>query len=171
MIDTLFTALAELLSLQHLAYMTLGIFVGLVIGVLPALGGIAGLSLLIPFIYGMDQVSALAMLIGLVAIMPTGDTFSSILLGIPGGSSSQATVLDGFPLAKKGEAARALSTAFFSSMFGGVFGAIVLTGFVVIARPVIMAVGTAEHFQLFFHLMMLCKVAMLAPSSAPVPTS
>ena len=112
MVDTLFLALSELLSFQHLSYMFLGLFVGLLIGVLPALGGIAGLSLLIPFIYGMDQVSALAMLIGLLAIMPTGDTFSSILLGIPGGSSSQATVLDGFPLAKKGQAARALSAAF-----------------------------------------------------------
>ena len=63
MVDTLFLALSELLSFQHLSYMFLGLFVGLLIGVLPALGGIAGLSLLIPFIYGMDQVSALAMLI------------------------------------------------------------------------------------------------------------
>lgn len=163
MIDTLFTALSELLSFQHLSYMFLGIALGLAIGVLPALGGIAGLSLLIPFIYGMDQVSALAMLIGLLAIMPTGDTFSSILLGIPGGSSSQATVLDGFPLAKKGEAARALSTAFISSMFGGIFGAVVLTGFVFIARPVILAFGSAELFMLA--LLGLSMVAVLSGRS------
>lgn len=163
MIDTLLLALTELLSLQHLSYMFLGLFVGLMIGVLPALGGIAGLSLMIPFIYGMDQVSALAMLIGLLAIMPTGDTFSSILLGIPGGSSSQATVLDGFPLAKQGQAARALSTAFFSSMFGGVFGAVVLTGFVFIARPVILAFGSAELFMLA--LLGLSMVAVLSGRS------
>lgn len=163
MVDTLLQALTELLSLKHLAYMFLGLFVGLLIGILPALGGIAGLSLLIPFIYGMDQVSALAMLIGLLAIMPTGDTFSSILLGIPGGSSSQATVLDGFPLAKKGEAARALSTAFISSMFGGVFGAVVLTGFVFIARPVILAFGSAELFMLA--LLGLSMVAVLSGRS------
>ncbi|WP_225025904.1 tripartite tricarboxylate transporter permease [Xinfangfangia pollutisoli] len=163
MVDTLLQALTELLSLKHLAYMFLGLFVGLLIGILPALGGIAGLSLLIPFIYGMDQVSALAMLIGLLAIMPTGDTFSSILLGIPGGSSSQATVLDGFPLAKKGEAARALSTAFISSMFGGVFGALVLTGFVFIARPVILAFGSAELFMLA--LLGLSMVAVLSGRS------
>jgi putative tricarboxylic transport membrane protein len=162
-VDTLLQALTELLSLKHLAYMFLGLFVGLLIGILPALGGIAGLSLLIPFIYGMDQVSALAMLIGLLAIMPTGDTFSSILLGIPGGSSSQATVLDGFPLAKKGEAARALSTAFISSMFGGVFGAVVLTGFVFIARPVILAFGSAELFMLA--LLGLSMVAVLSGRS------
>ncbi|WP_232622855.1 tripartite tricarboxylate transporter permease [Pseudorhodobacter sp. MZDSW-24AT] len=163
MIDTLFLALTELLRFEHLAYMFLGLFVGLMIGVLPALGGIAGLSLMIPFIYGMDQVSALAMLIGLLAIMPTGDTFSSILLGIPGGSSSQATVLDGFPLAKQGQAARALSTAFISSMFGGVFGAVVLTGFVFIARPVILAFGSAELFMLA--LLGLSMVAVLSGRS------
>ena len=137
MVDTLLTALAALLTLQHLLYMLVGVSVGLVIGVIPGLGGIAGLSLLMPFLYGMDEVSALAMLIGLVAVIPTSDTFSSVLMGIPGSSASQATVLDGFPLARQGQAARALSAAFISSMFGGVFGAVILTGFVVIARPLI----------------------------------
>ena len=47
-----------------------------------------------PFIYGMDPVSALAMLIGLIAVIPTSDTFASVLMGIPGSSASQATVLD-----------------------------------------------------------------------------
>lgn len=49
----------------------------------------------------MDKISALAMLIGMTAVIPTADTLSSVLMGIPGGSSSQATVVDGFPLAKK----------------------------------------------------------------------
>lgn len=163
MTDILLSSLYNLLSLHHLAYMMLGISVGLVIGILPALGGIAGLSLLVPFIYGMDQVSALAMLIGLLAIMPTGDTFSSILLGIPGGSSSQATVLDGFPMAKKGQAARALSAAFISSMFGGVFGALVLTVLVLLARPIILAFGSPELFMLA--VLGLSMVAVLAGRS------
>ena len=57
--------------------------------------------MLLPFLYGMDATSALAMLIGLVAVIPTSDTFTSVLMGIPGSSASQATVLDGFPLAKR----------------------------------------------------------------------
>ncbi len=61
-------------------------------------------------------------MVGLVAVIPTSDTFSSVLLGIPGSSASQATVLDGFPLARQGHAARALSAAFASSLFGGLFG-------------------------------------------------
>jgi TctA family transporter len=165
MADVLLSALGELLQFQHIAYMLLGIVVGLAIGVLPGLGGIAGLSLLIPFLYGMDDVSALAMLIGLVAVIPTSDTFSSVLMGIPGSSASQATVLDGFPMAKKGEAARALSAAFISSMFGGIVGAVVLTGFVLIARPLILAFGSAELFML--SLLGLSMVAVLAGRSLP----
>lgn len=162
-IDTLLSALGALLSFQHLFYMLIGVSVGLVIGVIPGLGGIAGLSLLIPFLYGMNEISALAMLIGLVAVIPTSDTFSSVLMGIPGSSASQATVLDGFPLARQGQAARALSAAFISSMAGGIFGAIILTGFVVIARPLILSFGSAELFMLA--LFGLSMVAVLAGRS------
>ncbi|HUF87888.1 MAG TPA: tripartite tricarboxylate transporter permease [Thermohalobaculum sp.] len=148
MMDVFLAALADLFTLEHFLYMFVGVVIGLMVGVLPGLGGIAGLSLLIPFLYGMDAVSALAMLIGLVAVIPTSDTFASVLMGIPGSSASQATVLDGFPLAKKGQAARALSAAFVSSLFGGLVGAIILTGFVLIARPLILAFGSAELFML-----------------------
>ncbi len=163
MIEVFFAALAELLTVQHIGFMLIGVVIGLCIGVLPGLGGIAGLSLLIPFLYGMDDISALAMLIGLVAVIPTSDTFASVLMGIPGSSASQATVLDGFPLAKQGQAARALSAAFISSLFGGVFGALILTGFVLIARPLILAFGSAELFML--SLLGLSMVAVLSGRS------
>lgn len=165
MIETLAAAFATLLTFQHLSYMLLGVAVGLTIGVIPGLGGIAGLSLLMPFLYGMDDISALGMLIGLVAVIPTSDTFSSVLMGIPGSSASQATVLDGFPLAKQGQAARALSAAFVSSLFGGIVGAVILTGFVLIARPLILLFGSAELFMLA--LFGLSMVAVLAGRSLP----
>lgn len=148
MLEAMQSALTGLMAWQHLGFMMLGIAVGLAVGILPGLGGIAGMSLLMPFIYGMDLISAIAMLIGMVAVIPTGDTFTSVLMGIPGSSASQATVLDGYPLAKKGQAARALSAAFTSSLLGGIFGAILLTGFVVVARPLILAFSTAELFML-----------------------
>ena len=148
MLEAVGAALANVLSGAHLAYMLVGVGVGLIVGILPGLGGIAGMSILLPFVYGMDTVSALALLIGLLAVTPTGDTFTSVLMGIPGGAASQATILDGFPMAKRGEAARALSAAFFSSMIGGVFGALVLTAFIVVARPLILAFSSAELFML-----------------------
>ena len=127
-----------------LAYLALGVCMGLAIGVLPGLGGIAGLSLLLPFMYGMEPVLGLALMVGMVAVVPTSDTFASVLMGIPGSSASQATVLDGFPMAKKGRAARALSAAFASSLFGGLVGALFLTMFILGARPIVLLFRTPE---------------------------
>jgi TctA family transporter len=163
LLDVIGSALANVLSGTHLAYMLVGVAVGLVVGVLPGLGGIAGMSILLPFVYGMDTISALALLIGLLAVVPTGDTFASVLMGIPGSAASQATILDGFPMAKRGEGARALSAAFFGSMLGGVLGAVVLTGFILIARPVILAFSSAELFMLT--ILGLGMVGVLSGSS------
>ena len=127
-----------------LGYLVLGVVMGLCIGVFPGLGGIAGLSLLLPFMFGMEPLYGLALMVGMVAVVPTSDTFASVLMGIPGSSASQATVLDGFPLAKKGQAARALSAAFSSSLFGGLLGATFLTFFILAARPIVLAFQTPE---------------------------
>ncbi|MEL6963884.1 MAG: tripartite tricarboxylate transporter permease [Pseudomonadota bacterium] len=137
-------AFGLILTPTSIGYLCLGVVLGLSVGVFPGLGGIAGLSMLLPFIYGMDPVSGLSMMVGLVAVIPTSDTFASVLLGIPGSSASQATVLDGFPLSKQGQAARALAAAFVSSLFGGLFGAILLTFFILIARPLVLAFGLPE---------------------------
>jgi putative tricarboxylic transport membrane protein len=162
-LNELAQALAALASWTHLAHLMGGVLLGLVIGILPGLGGIVGLSLLLPFLYGMNPVSALAMLIGLVAVISTSDTFTSVMMGIPGSSASQATVMDGFPLAKQGEAARALSAAFTASLFGGLFGAVVLTVVIVVARPLILAFTSAELFMLT--VLGLSMVGVLAGNS------
>jgi TctA family transporter len=143
-----------------LGYLLLGVVMGLAVGVFPGLGGIAGLSLLLPFMFGMDPVLGLALMIGMVAVVPTSDTFASVLMGIPGSSASQATVLDGFPMAKKGQAARALSAAFTSSLFGGLVGAAFLTMFIVIARPIVLSFGLPE--MLMISILGLSMVAVLA---------
>ena len=137
-------AWALILQPVVLGYLVLGVVMGLCIGVFPGLGGIAGLSLLLPFMFGMDPILGLALMVGVVAVVPTSDTFASVLMGIPGSSASQATVLDGFPMAKKGQAARALSAAFASSLFGGLVGASFLTVFILIARPIVLEFRTPE---------------------------
>ena len=157
-------ALGEAFSLilhpTQIMYLIIGVVLGLSVGVFPGLGGIAGLSLVLPFMFGMDPVSGLALMVGLVAVVPTSDTFASVLMGIPGSSASQATVLDGFPMARKGEAARALSAAFASSLFGGLLGATVLTFFILIARPLVLSFGTPE--MLMITILGLSMVAILA---------
>lgn len=162
--DIFLQALQTLLAPSHLMFLFLGVILGLIVGILPGLGGIAGLSVLLPFVFGMDASDALAMMIGLLAPTATSDTFPSVLMGIPGTSASQATVVDGFPMAKKGEGARALGAAFTASMFGGVFGAIVLTLSVFAARPIILAMGFGE--QLLLVILALSMIGMLTGTSA-----
>jgi len=161
--EALAGALANLATVEHLMHLGLGVMLGLSIGAFPGLGGIVGLSMMMPFLYGMDTVSALATLVGLVAVIPTSDTFTSVLMGIPGSSASQATVIDGFSLAQQGQAARALAAAFAASLCGGLVGAIVLTFFVQIARPLILTFGSAELFMLA--LLGLSMVGVLSGSS------
>ena len=163
MSEALLTALANLATLDHLLHLALGVMLGLAVGAFPGLGGIAGLAILMPFLYGMDTVSALAMLVGMVAVIPTSDTFTSVLMGIPGSSASQATVLDGFPLSQQGHAARALSAAFTASLMGGIVGAVILTLFVQVARPLILTFGSAELFMLA--LLGLSMVGVLSGAS------
>jgi putative tricarboxylic transport membrane protein len=164
LVNTALTAMGEAFFLlcqpQQLFFLMVGVLLGLWVGIMPGIGSIAGLSLLLPFIYGMDAVSGLALMVGLLASNPTSDTFSSVLLGIPGGASSQATVLDGFPLARRGEAARALSAAFLCSIYGGILSAVALTLFIFIARPLILAFGLPE--MLMLAVLGLSMVAILA---------
>jgi TctA family transporter len=164
MVDTFLAAFFQLIEPSHLIFLFTGVILGLVVGILPGLGGIAGLSILLPFVFGMDASNALAMMIGLLAPLATSDTFPSVLMGIPGTSNSQATVVDGFPMAKKGEGARALGAAFTASMFGGVFGAVVLTAAIFAARPIILAMGFGE--QLLLVILALSMIGMLTGTSA-----
>lgn len=145
MLDMMLTTFVNIFAGPTFIYLLVGVFLGLVIGVLPALGTTAGIALLIPFIFGMDLMSGVALMTGLLAVVATGDVVTSILMGFPGGGGgSQATVLDGFPMAKRGEGARALSAAYFSSLLGGIFGAMILTGAILVARPVVLSFGLGE---------------------------
>ena len=74
MFSVMQSALGNLLTGQTLLYLMIGVFVGLVIGVLPVLGTAAGMALLIPFVYGMESSDGIAVMVGLLAVVPTGDT-------------------------------------------------------------------------------------------------
>ena len=97
MFDVALSALGQVMTGGHLVFLVLGVCVGLIVGILPGLGGIAGMSILLPFLYGMDPVSALGMLIGMVAVIPTGDTFTSVMMGIPGQAPVRPRCLTAFP--------------------------------------------------------------------------
>lgn len=160
MLETAMEALLIILEPTRLLFMLLGIAVGLTLGIMPGLSGTVGMAILLPFVYGMDPFTGMALLIGMASVLHTGDTFPSVLLGVPGSSGSQATIVDGYPMAQKGESATALGAAFFVSMVGGVIGGVVLFLSIPIVRPLVLAFGSPELFMLA--LLGLSLVGILA---------
>ncbi|HSG56990.1 MAG TPA: tripartite tricarboxylate transporter permease, partial [Paracoccaceae bacterium] len=93
-------------------------------------------------------VPALTLLLAIYAVTTTGDTLSAVLLGVPGTAASAATVIDGYPMAQRGEAERAFGAAFTVSMMGGVLGGVILALSLPIIRPVILQFASPEFFML-----------------------
>ncbi|WP_417720781.1 tripartite tricarboxylate transporter permease [Salipiger sp.] len=157
-------AFGTIMQLERIGFLVLGVLVGLAIGLLPGIGGITGFALLVPFTYTMDPVAAFAMLLGMHAVTSTSDTIPAVMFGVPGTSASQATVLDGFQMTKKGEAGRALSAGFTASLIGGVFGALVLAVSIPVIRPFVLSIGTPELLGLtIFGIAMVSSLSGNAP--------
>ena len=144
-------------------YLLLGLAIGMYFGAVPGLSGLVGMAILLPFTFGMEPAWAFAFLMGMYSITTTSDTISSVLLGIPGTAASQATILDGYPLAQKGQASRAFGAAFTVSAVGGVLGALVLALSIPIVRPLILSFASPEFFML--GLLALTMVGALSGSS------
>jgi len=148
MIDAMLQGLFLVFQWPAIGYLLLGVFIGMWMGAVPGLGGVVGLVILLPFTFGMETVPAFALLLGMYTVTSTSDTIASVMLGIPGTVASQATILDGYPLAKKGQADRAFGAAFSVSAFGGVFGALLMALSLPILLPVILSFGLPEFFML-----------------------
>lgn len=138
MFDAAFSALSSLANPSLLLMLAVGVLAGLVMGLIPGLGGTGAVTILIPITFGMEPEQAFALLIGALAVVHTSDTVSAVLLGAPGSASASVTMLDGYAMARKGEAKRALSLAFLSSMAGGLIGALGLTLSIPLARPLVL---------------------------------
>jgi putative tricarboxylic transport membrane protein len=153
-------ALTLLLEPARLGVLLIGVIIGLAIGVLPGLNGIVGMAMLIPFTYNMDQYTAMALLLGMAAVITSTDFISAVLFGVPGHVGAAATVIDGHAMARNGEAGRAFGAGFASSLAGGLIGAVVLALSIPILRPVLLAIGSPE--LLAFTLFGLSMVATLS---------
>lgn len=148
MIEAFFSGFLQVFTWPTLPLMLMGIAVGFVVGILPGLGGVVALALMLPFTFDMDPVSAFAFLLGMMAIAGTTGDITSILFGVPGESISAAMVVDGHPMAKNGEAGRALGAALMSSLIGAVIGAFLLAAAIPVVRPLVLNFRSPEFFAL-----------------------
>ena len=162
MLENALIAIQALLDPIRLLALFAGMLVGMVFGMLPGLGGVAAVSILLPFIYYMDDYAGLAMLLGAISVVYTSDTITSVLLGAPGSPASAPTAIEGHALAKQGHAAQALGVGFLASMVGGLVGAAILFVAIPVAGPIVLMLSTPELFMfalvgLFFASSMIGK--------------
>ena len=148
MIDAL-TAMGSVFLDPYLIFLIfITTVLGVILGVLPGLGATTGAALLLPFTLTLDPVHAITVLATIYVSATFAGSITAILINTPGTSAAAATTFDGYPLAQKGEAGRALGIAVVSSTIGGIFSVIVLC----IAAPMLARVAyefrPPEYFAL-----------------------
>ena len=142
-----------------LLLMFLGVIVASFFAAAPGIGGLLLLSLLMPYAMTLDPFAFIALIFGAATVGNTANTFTSVLIGVPGGSGSQATILDGYPLAKMGQANRALGAAFFGSLVGAFIGALAFIISLPFFKPLVLSLGSPEFLMMC--LLGLSAVAIL----------
>ncbi len=158
--DAFAEALQYMVQPTFLLAMLFGTMVGLVIGIIPGLGGTIGLAIFLPFVFGMPPLQALPFMIAIWGTTATGGAITSILLNVPGSGVNVATLLDGYPMTRKGEAGRAIGAALTSSAAGGATTALLALGLIPLILPMIMAIYSAD--MVFIILIGISFMAILS---------
>ncbi|MFD2265027.1 tripartite tricarboxylate transporter permease [Lacibacterium aquatile] len=147
-LDNLWLGLTVAATFQNLLYCLLGVFLGTAIGVLPGLGPVATIAMLLPVTFGLPPETSLIMLAGIYYGAQYGGSTTAILVNLPGEPSSVVTALDGYQMAQKGEAGRALSTAAIGSFIAGTVATILVAVFAPSLTVIALKFGPAEYFSL-----------------------
>ena len=129
-------------------YSLLGVMAGVIIGALPGLGPSVGIAVLLPMCYGLNPVCALCMLCGIYYGAMYGGSITAILINTPGDSAAVMTTLDGYPLARKGEAGKALGMACLASVIGGTVSVVLFMTLAPIISSYALSFGSSEYFAL-----------------------
>lgn len=136
------------LSATNLVYCFVGVFIGTLVGVLPGIGPAGAIALLLPATFGISPVSAIIMLAGIYYGCQYGGSTTSILVNIPGESSSVVTCLDGYQMARQGRAGPALGIAAFGSYIAGTIGTVILMFLALPLAAVALKFGPPEYAAL-----------------------
>jgi len=145
-INALFNGFAIAMTPFNLLLMLVGVTLGVIIGVLPGLGGANGIAILLPLTFTMPPTSAIIMLSCIYWGALFGGAITSILFNIPGEPWSVATTFDGYPMAQQGKAAQALTGAFTSSFIGAFFAVALITFLAPVLAKFALNFGPAEYF-------------------------
>jgi TctA family transporter len=148
MLDAIVTGLHALMTAQAIIFLLIGVVYGLIIGILPGLGGIVAMALLLPFTYGYEPAATLALLLGAHIATIWGDSVTSILFNVPGAAKSLSLVFDGYPMTQQGQARRALGASAGAALLGGIIGAVFLALSIPLVRPLILALGPSEYLMM-----------------------
>ncbi len=149
-IANLFHGFSVVVQPYNLGLMAIGILLGVVIGVLPGLGGANGVAILLPLTFSMSPTSAIIMLSCIYWGALFGGAITSVLFNIPGEPWSVATTFDGHPMAQQGKAGEALTAAFTSSFVGALFAVIMITLVAPLIAKFALQFGPAEKFSVYF---------------------
>ncbi|WP_404423317.1 tripartite tricarboxylate transporter permease [Thalassospira australica] len=158
MLDGILSGLSTAVMPINLVMVVVGCFAGTFIGMLPGLGPITAIALMIPITYGFDPSTGLILMAGVYYGAIFGGSTSSILINAPGVAGTVATAFDGYPMAQKGQAGKALAIAAYSSFSGGTIAAI----FLLIAAPMLASVSLSFQSADYFALMVLGLTAVSA---------
>ena len=154
---------AVALTLENLMWVFIGVFIGTLVGVLPGIGSPGAIAILLPITINLNPATGLIMMAGIYYGSKYGGSTTSILLNIPGESSSVITTLDGYAMAKEGRAGPALGMAAIASFVAGTFGVIGLTFLALPIARWALGFGPPEYFALMF--LGIVSVVFLAGSS------
>ena len=144
----------------NISLIFMGVLIGVIVGALPGLSSPMAVSLLLPFTISLEPVPAIAMMAALYCAGTFGGSITAILINAPGAPPAAATALDGYPMARRGEAGRALGIAAVSSVCGGIFSLVIF----LLAAPLLARLATTfrpmEYFALaIFALSMLASIS------------
>ncbi|MFJ5536150.1 tripartite tricarboxylate transporter permease [Vreelandella titanicae] len=164
MLDIILQAFAAALEPMNLLFIALGIALGIVIGVLPGLGSVTAMAVLIPITFYMSPLAAIAFLVGVNKGGTSGGAIPAILLNSPGSPEAAATAWDGYPMAKRGEAFRAMKFSLFSSVTGDTISDLLLIVLVVPFAAFALQFGPVEYTAvLLFSFALIAGIAGDSP--------
>lgn len=160
MSGTILSALSQLFTVQNFVFVNIGIFIGILFGAIPGMNGNLAITVLLPFTFSLDTVPALLMLTAIFFGSNFGGSISSILINTPGTNAAAATLIDGYPMCRKGKPKKALDMALVASTFGGLFSAFCLLFFAPQISKVAIKFGSPEYFALaLFGLSVIASVS------------